>query len=50
MVNVEDIPKQKLLESLDKNYFKRQRQAYINYDDHKLAGIIQNLYNDHGTI
>ena len=50
MVNLEDILNQKLLESLDENYFKGQRQAYIKYTKHTLAGIIQNLYNNHGTI
>ena len=50
MVNAEDILKQKILESLDENYFKRQRQAYINYANHTLAGLIQNLYNDNWTI
>ena len=50
MVNEEDILKQKLLEWLDGNYFKQQRQAYINYANRTLAGLIQNLYDDHGTI
>ena len=27
-----------------------QRQAYINNTNHKLAGLIQHLYDDHGTI
>ena len=50
MVNVEDILNQKLLESLDKNCFKGQRQAYIKYTKHTLTVIIQHLYNNHGTI
>ena len=50
MVNAEDILKQKFLGSLEEKYFKGQRQAYINYANHTLAGLIQNLYNDHGTI
>ena len=27
-----------------------QRQAYINYANCTLAGLIQHLYDDHGTI
>ena len=50
MVNVEDILKQQLLGSLEEKYFKRQRQAYINYANRTLTGIIQHLYDDHGTI
>ena len=50
MANVEDILKQKLLESLDENYFKEQLHAYINYANRTLAGLIQNLYDYHGTI
>ena len=50
MVNAEDILKQQLLGSLEENYFKGQRQAYINYANHTLAVLIQHLYDDHGTI
>ena len=50
MVNAEDILKQKLLGSLDEKYFKGQRQAYINYANRTLAVLIQNLYDNHGTI
>ena len=50
MVNLEDILKQQLLESLDKEYFKGQRQAYINCAKRTLSGLIQNLYDDHRTI
>ena len=50
MVNTGDILKQQLLEFLDKKYFKGHRKAYINYANLTLAGLIQNLYNDHGTI
>ena len=49
MVNAEDILKKQLLGSLEEKYFKVQRQAYINYANRTLMGIIQNLYNDHGT-
>ena len=50
IVNSEDIVKQQPLESLDENYLKGKRQAYINYAKRTLAGLIQNLYDDHGTI
>ena len=50
MVNTEDILKQKLLESLDEKYFKGKRQAYINYANSTLTGLIQHVYGDHGTI
>ena len=50
MVNVEDILKQQILESLEEKYFKGQRQAYINYANRTLEVLIQNLYDDHGTI
>ena len=50
MVNSEDIIKQQHLFSLDEKYFKGQLQAYINYTNLTLAGLIQNLYDDHGTI
>ena len=50
MVNTEDILKQQLLESLDEKYFKGQIQAYTNYSNLTLAGLIQNLYNDNGAI
>ena len=50
MVNAEEITKKQLLGSLEKNYFKGQRQAYINYANRTLAGLIQHLYDDRGTI
>ena len=50
MVNAEYILKQKLLESLEEKYFKGQRQAYINHVNRTLTGLIQHLYDDHGTI
>ena len=50
MVNAEDVLKHKVLESIDKMYFKGKHQAYINYSNRTLAGIIQHLYDDHGTI
>ena len=50
MLNAEDILKQKLLGSLYEKYFKVQRQAYINYANRTLVVLIQNLYDDHGTI
>ena len=50
MVNAEDILKQKLLGSLEGKYLKVQRQVYINYTNHTIAGLIQHLYDDHGTI
>ena len=50
MINSEDVLKQQLLESLEDKYFKGQRQAYINYANHTLRGLIQHLCDDHGTI
>ena len=50
MVNAEDILKQQLLGSLEEKYFKGQRQAYINYSNRTLAGLIHHLYDAHGTI
>ena len=50
MVNVEDILKQQILESLDEKYFNGKRQAYINYAGRTMSGIIHNLYGDHGKI
>ena len=50
MGNAEDILKWKLSESLNKKYFKGKRQAYINYANRTLAGLIQHLYDDNGTI
>ena len=50
MINAEDILKQQLLQSLDEKYFNGQRQAYINYSNRTLAGLIQHLYGDHVTI
>ena len=50
MVNSEDILNQQLLGSLEEKYLKGQSQAYINYANRTLVGLIQNLYDDHGTI
>ena len=50
MVNVDDILKQQLLESLDEKYFNGQRQAYINCSSHTLSDLMQHLNYDHGTI
>ena len=50
MVNAEYILKQQLLWSIEEKYFKGQRQDYINYTKRTPVGIIQHLYNDHGTI
>ena len=50
MVNVEDILKHQLIYYLDGKYFKDQRQAYITYYNCTLAGLIQHIYDDHGTI
>ena len=50
MVNAEDILKQQFLGSLEEKYFKGQHQAYINYSNHTLAGLIQHLYDNHGII
>ena len=50
MVNAEDILKQQLLGSLEEKYFKGHHQAYINYANRTLGVLIQNLYDDHGTI
>ena len=50
IINLEDTLKQKLLGSLELKYFKGQRQAYKNYANCTLAGLIQYLYDDHGTI
>ena len=50
MVNSKYILKQKLLDSLEETYFKRQRQQWISYAKHTLAGLIQNLYDDYGKI
>ena len=49
MVNAEDILEHQPLESLDEKYFNCQCQAYINYANHTLTGIIYNLYYYHGT-
>ena len=35
---------------MEEKYFKEQRQAYINCANHTLAGLIENLYDYHGTI
>ena len=35
---------------MEEKYFKGQLQDYINYANHTLAGLIQHLYDDHGTI
>ena len=50
MVKNEDIIKQKLLKFLEKNHFKSQRQAYINYSNRTLVSLIQHLHDDHGKI
>ena len=50
MVNVEYILKQKLLGSLEEKHLKGQHQAYINYANRTLAGLIHHLYDDNGTI
>ena len=50
MVKSEDILNHKLLDSLDEKYFKGQHQAYINYTNRTLIGLIQNMYDDHGKI
>ena len=50
MVNAEDILKKELLGSLEGKYLKAQRQVYINYTNHTIAGLIQHLYDDHGAI
>ena len=49
-VNAEDILKKQFIESLDEKYFKGPRQAYINYANHTLVGLLQHLYYDHETI
>ena len=49
MVNLEDILNQKLLGSLEEEYFKVGSKAYINYANRTLAGLIQNRYDDCGT-
>ena len=38
------------LELLHEKYFKWQQQSYINYFNRTLLGLIQYLYDDHGTI
>ena len=50
MVNAEDILKQQLLGSLEENYFKGGIQTYINDANCTCVGLIQHLYDDHGTI
>ena len=50
MVNVEYILNQQHLESLDEKYSKRQRQEYTKYANPTIAGLIQHLYDDYGTI
>ena len=50
MVNAEVILKQQLIEPLDENYSEGQCQAYINYANRTLMGLIQHLYDDHGNI
>ena len=50
MLNVEYILKKQLLDSLEEKDFKGQSQAYINYTNRKIAGLIQHLYYYHGTI
>ena len=50
MVNAEDTPNHQILESLNEKYFKGQRQVYTKYANRTLTGLIQNLYDDHGSI
>ena len=50
MLNSEDILNHKLLDSLDEKYFKGQSQAYINYSNLTLIGLIQHMYDNHGKI
>ena len=50
LVNMDEILKQQLLESLDEKYFKWQHQEYITYSNCTLTGLIQDLYDDHGEI
>ena len=50
MVNAEDIMKQQLSGSLEEKYFKVKRQSCIDYANCTLVRLIQNLYDDHGTI
>ena len=50
MVNEEYTLNQQLLASLEEKYFKGKHQPYINYANRTLAGLIQHLYDDYGTI
>ena len=50
MMDAEDILKQQLLDSLEENYFKGQRQTYINYSNRTMSWIIQHMYDYHETI
>ena len=50
MANTENILKQQLLDFLDEKYFKDKRQVHRNHANHTLTGIIQHMYDDHGTI
>ena len=50
MVKLEDILNQQLLESLNKKYSKGQCQAYINYANRTMTGLIKHMYDDHGKI
>ena len=50
MVNAEDILNQKFLLSLEENSSKQDLLANINYVNRTLAGLIQNLYDDHWII
>ena len=50
MVNADDIINHQLLDSIYKNDFKHQRQEYINYANHTLLVLIEDLYDDHRKI
>ena len=50
MMNSKYILKKKLLESLDEKYFKGHHQAYIDYTNCTLEGLIHHPYDDNGTI
>ena len=38
------------MDFLDEKYFKGQCQAYINYTNPTMSGLIQHFYDDHGAI
>ena len=35
---------------MDEKYFKGKCQSYINCANRTLAGLIQNLFGNHGTV